>query len=217
MSVILEFTIKSDEFSLGRVLTAESDLQVSLEAIVPTGDKIFPFFWVDSAEDTFADFEERVRAHPMVRQLTRLDRLDNMSLYSATWETKPESVVSGLTASDGAILTARGTREMWTFTTRFVDHTDLETFQSYLRDHDIHIDIDLITDLTKDERSGFFVDLTDDQREAIVFAVSEGYFEVPRRVDLEEIAEEFQITRQAASELIRRAEKEILRTVLLES
>ena len=46
-------------------------------------------------------------------------------------------------------------------------------------------------------------------------AVEEGYFSVPRGTTLEEIAEEAGITRQAASERVRRGAETVLRKSLI--
>lgn len=103
MSVLLEFTLPSDEFVLGQVLTRGPDVRVSLERIVPTGNQVFPFFWAQIDGD-FESFEERVRTHPRVKELHVLDRLDGMNLYRAVWETEPESLIAGIEEADGTVL-----------------------------------------------------------------------------------------------------------------
>jgi predicted DNA binding protein len=45
--------------------------------------------------------------------------------------------------------------------------------------------------------------------------VQRGYFEIPRRVTLTDLAEELGITRQATSERIRRGVNAVLRSVLV--
>ncbi|WP_394349503.1 helix-turn-helix domain-containing protein [Natronococcus pandeyae] len=47
--------------------------------------------------------------------------------------------------------------------------------------------------------------LTTPQREALACAVRHGYFEIPRRISLEELAAELGVTHQALSERLRRA------------
>jgi predicted DNA binding protein len=217
MSVVLEFTIPADGFSLGRVLTGDTDVEIRLEAIVPTGDDVLPFFWVEGTDDDVDTFERRVRSRSMVKQLTCLDRLDDVALYRVTWETEPESLVSGLSEASGTMLSGRGSRDGWRFEVRFSDHADLTAFQNFLTDHDIRVHIERLVTLSGNERGSFSFDLTDEQREALVLAVSQGYFEVPRRIDLTDVAEELDITRQAASELVRRGANTVLRKALLEA
>lgn len=217
MSVIVEFTIPSGEFSLGKVLTQNTDVEATLEAIVPTGGDILPFFWIRNPEEDLAEFERTVRSHPMVAELVRLDQLETMALYRAEWETEPESLVSAITEANGTILNARGNRERWTFDIRFGDHADLTTFQNFLTSHEIRVHIERISTLTGNERGSFAFDLSEEQRRALVLAVSKGYFEVPRQIDLTAVADELDITRQAASELVRRGANTVLNKVLLEA
>lgn len=53
-------------------------------------------------------------------------------------------------------------------------------------------------------------ELTDRQREAITLAISRGYYESPRRVTTEELAEELGISQPSLSGLLRRAERQLL-------
>lgn len=52
--------------------------------------------------------------------------------------------------------------------------------------------------------------LTDRQREAVTLAVSRGYYENPRQVTTEELAEELGISQPSLSGLLRRAERQLL-------
>lgn len=218
MSVAVEFTIPSDAFTLGQVLSADTEIEVSLEAIVPTDDDVLPFFWLETSDaDELESFEQTVREHPMVQQLTPLDRLDDGTLYRAKWKREPESLVAGIRETNGTVLSARGTSDRWTFTVRFEDHGDLTAFQNFLTEHGIRVHFDRITNQTETRPAAAAFDLTDQQREALVSAVSRGYFEVPRRANLSDVAADLDITRQAASELVRRGANTVLRKVLLEA
>jgi len=52
--------------------------------------------------------------------------------------------------------------------------------------------------------------IPDRQRELLNLALEEGYFDIPRRVTLEELAEEMGITKTTASNHLRKAEREIM-------
>lgn len=52
--------------------------------------------------------------------------------------------------------------------------------------------------------------LTDRQREVLMYAISAGYFQVPRKLGLKELAEELDMSEGALSELLRRAEGRVL-------
>ncbi len=55
--------------------------------------------------------------------------------------------------------------------------------------------------------------LTEKQREALDVAVSRGYFESPRKATLEELAAEFDISKQAFSQRLSAAERKVLQQV----
>ncbi|MFB9804295.1 helix-turn-helix domain-containing protein [Haladaptatus pallidirubidus] len=59
--------------------------------------------------------------------------------------------------------------------------------------------------------------LTPKQRVALTVALDAGYFDVPRRANLSELAEQLDITPQALSKRLRRAHKTMSRYVLTAS
>jgi hypothetical protein len=58
---------------------------------------------------------------------------------------------------------------------------------------------------TADEDTANDYGLSDKQRQTLLHAVERGYYEVPRETDLDVLAEEMNISHQAASERLRRA------------
>ncbi|GAA5059049.1 helix-turn-helix domain-containing protein [Haladaptatus pallidirubidus] len=58
--------------------------------------------------------------------------------------------------------------------------------------------------------------LTAAQRDALVAAVEHGYYRIPRDIALEDLADSLGISRQAASERLRRGIEQLVTTVLIE-
>ncbi|GAA0530860.1 helix-turn-helix domain-containing protein [Halorubrum ejinorense] len=211
MSVILEFSIPATEFQLGEVLSGSS-MQIELERIVPTGDMIMPFVWVTGDDhDTFADM---VRSQSNVQELLPLDRIGESGLYRIEWEEPPMDLIEGIAQADGVVLEARGLED-WTFRLRFPDHSNLSTFHNYVIENDIPLHIDRTYTLTEATGVGRRFDLSQEQREALLLALGNGYFETPSEISLDELADELDISRQALSNRIRRGNLKILREVLL--
>ncbi|MDX1748528.1 MAG: helix-turn-helix domain-containing protein [Halobacteriales archaeon] len=215
MSVVADFTISGDTFQLGRLLTFEDGVSIELERLVPTGNEVMPYFWVAMPDSDFEAFERMVRADPLVSRLNVLDRVGDETLYAIEWKRVPESLIQGIVQTGGAILEGRGAEGHWRFMIRFPDHKCLTEFNEFLTEHDIDIQVDRIYTQTDEHRREYAFDLTDEQREAIVSAVRRGYFEVPRGVTLSDLAEDLGITRQAASERVRRGANAVLSGVLL--
>lgn len=80
MSVILEFTIETDAFELGRVLARPPPHgHVELERVIPMQNHLMPFLWVTGV-DTEA-FEASVRKQPSIKTIHALDHVEGSTLY----------------------------------------------------------------------------------------------------------------------------------------
>lgn len=215
MSVILEFSIPGDEFSLGRVLSGPPDMHLELERIVPTREMVMPFVWATG--DDFVAFEERVRDNPHVKELFALDKVGDSGLYRIEWTAiHDQDIIDGISKTDGTVLEASG-NTTWTFRLRFPDHDHLSQFYNYCTDHGISIHIERMYTSREEGHGGYQFGLSQEQLEAIVLALRRGYFATPKEVTLDELATELGISRQALSNRIRRANETVLQTVLLTS
>lgn len=58
-----------------------------------------------------------------------------------------------------------------------------------------------------------FLKLTDRQKEIVYYAIQQGYFEIPRRINSKKIANHFKISRSALYEHLRKIEKIIYNTI----
>lgn len=214
MSVILECTISSAGFQLGEVLSAPEGMEFELERVVPMGEAVAPFVWV-VGEDRSA-FEERVRSRPEVKELHVLDTLENKGLYRIEWEDSPTDLVDAIVAAGGSVLQGRGNGD-WEFRLRFPDHEKLSAFYTDVTGRGLPVTIDRTYTPGESGDTPQRFGLTDEQREALLLALERGYFATPREVQLETIADELDISRQALSNRIRRGNENVLRAALLGS
>ncbi|WP_255170614.1 helix-turn-helix domain-containing protein [Natrononativus amylolyticus] len=217
MSVIVEFTVPTDEFLFGSTLTANCDVAVSLEEIIPTDATTIPYFWATGAD--LEAFERRALADPHIDAITQFDRIDDSALYRVDWHHDDVGLLEALVETGAVVLEAyseeNAEANRWNFRVRFPNHDLLGQFYNVCTDHGIAITIGRVYTLTEASRAGRAFELTPDQREALVLAVREGYFKVPRETDLGEIAAELGISQQATSKRIRRGADKVLRTSLL--
>jgi hypothetical protein len=211
MTVIVEFTIGSDDFALGQVLSDTPDTHIELERIIPAGEGIVPFLWVRGTD--LDRFEQQVSTHEMVSQFVALDRLDGWTLYRIEWDHPADSLLNGIDATGGAILEA--TRDDgWQFRLRFPNHDALSQFYNYCTEQSIPIHIERSFTLTEKSDVGRQFDLSQPQREALLAALRNGYFDTPSQTSLDELAAGFDISEQALSNRIRRGTKEVLERTL---
>ena len=103
----------------------------------------------------------------------------------------------------------------WSFTVRYRDHAGLTRFHQFYQAHEFPVHIDRVYAPDETSRSEYGFGLTPEQRETLILAVENGYFAVPRETKLDEIAEAVGITRQAASERVRRGTETVLRRALI--
>ncbi|WP_436902604.1 bacterio-opsin activator domain-containing protein [Halovenus halobia] len=107
MSVIVELTVPSDSFELGQILRVEGTTQISVETMVPLGGKPTPFVRVRNDEREL--FEQAVREHPSVNEITHVNTHENETLYSLDWELSDGSLLQRILDLDAvSVLPNRG-------------------------------------------------------------------------------------------------------------
>jgi predicted DNA binding protein len=123
-------------------------------------------------------------------------------------------VYAEMVEAGGIIQRCTATAEGWELQVRFPDNEALAHFHDACTHHDL--DFDLLRKYQQaggnDPSEGF--GLTVKQRELLVHAVQEGYYEVPRDTDLGVVSETMGISHQAGSERLRRAVSLLVRNAL---
>jgi len=202
VSVIAEFTIPGADFVLGRALQRTTGLSVELEKMIPMDETAIPYFWV-VGEGT-EQFDEVLAEEPELTEFEVIDELDGRALYRAEWSTDADTFVRQI-ASHGAVLQETGgDADRWTFQLRFGDSHQLSAFHTACREQGIDLTVKSLYNPIEPTTGGGVEELTDAQRSLIETVYSEGYFDVPRKVTLVEVADELGISDQAVNERLRR-------------
>ena len=202
MTVIAHLRIPVNSFELGRILGLEPGTTIELETLVPIGEKAVPFFSV--SEDVRETFEETVRKHPSVEQITEVSRTDNETLYSLDWHVGRDIFFQGVFEQDGQLLSATGTADAWEFELRFPTHDKLGEFQEYCSNARIPLEVGRVYNPVRPE-TGLWYGLTEAQRDALVLAVEGGYYSIPREMSTNDLGRALEISDQAVTERLRRA------------
>ncbi|MDS0301334.1 helix-turn-helix domain-containing protein [Halogeometricum sp. S1BR25-6] len=212
MSVVVEFTLPAESFPFGRSTSGDPSVRVQLERLVPLKESRIPFLWV-TGED-FDQFERHLRESEVVTRVEAVTRLGDSVLYQTEWDTDKETFLNGVSDQNGAIMEGHGNSE-WSFTVRFPNHAALTGFHQFYQAHDFPVHIDRVYAPDETSRTEYGFGLTPEQRDTLMIAVENGYFSVPRGTTLDEIAGEIGITKQAASERVRRGTETVLRKALI--
>lgn len=200
--LIVEFDLDSP--ILREALERTPEMTVTTEEVYRiSDDEIRYLFWADGGD--VEAFESALATDPTVTNLTELTALPSRRLYRVDFTERGIMGASFPVWSelDVVLLESRGTHQGWQLRMRFPNRDRLADYREYCRLNDIRFDLQAVYDEAKrahesDDR------VSDNQRMALATALEAGYFEVPRRASLADVAELLGVSSQATSERLRR-------------
>lgn len=151
-----------------------------------------------------------IRESPDVSDVTRLDERDCETVYRLTWTEAGPALVDYVLETDGTVLATVAVDDNWSFDLRFPDRDAVARFYAHYDDATHPLTIRRVQPTGRAQQAPSDV-LTVPQREALVRAVEAGYFEVPRKTSLNDLADELGISDTAVSQRLRRGLENILR------
>ena len=200
MLVTVEFGVPAEQFLLGDTLPAFPDAVVEGEWLIPTEIGVCPYLWVTDAP--LEEFERRGRADSTVEYLELQAELDDGGLFAVEWALLEDSFARYVVEASGVVLEFEGDAERWGVKMRFPDRTDASELSEASEVYGVPLCIERVQEVTTPKVAQYNV--TPKQREMLVLALERGYYEMPRRVTMEELADELGISTGAASERFRR-------------
>ena len=201
-SVIRAFALSPTGFQLGVVLSVEATAPITLKTMVTLGTQAVPLFQV--VGETDESFQSNIKAHEVVSDINVVNEHDDTVLYALDWDVATDTFLDRIRSHGGHLLEAAGGQDSWSMEIRFPSHDTLGAFQADCKDTQTPIDITRIFNPTKPD-AGPWYGLTAPQRETLMFAVEQGYYSLPREASTVAVADEFDISDQAATERLRRA------------
>lgn len=206
MSIIAEYTISIDDFALRETLSEASDIEVEVEKVVAHNeDRVMPYVWV-VADDEDA-IEGCVREDPSVNDVDQINDTDDGTLYHMDWVENIEVLVHIMVEENGTVLSAATIDENWQLRVLFPDRDALTNTHDYAEKNGFSLTLEALYEMDN-EREGRF-GLSSAQHEVLRLATERGYFDIPRETSLEELADELEVSTQALSERLRRAQKNL--------
>jgi len=205
MSVFAEFSAPVTAFPSGEHLTGSSGVSVEFQRAVPAGRAEHQLWLSGEGRDRLV---ESLRADPSVESVDVLDELPGGTLVGVRWERVEAPLFDIVEAAGATVLEATGTDEEWTVTLRFTGQEALSTFYEAARRRGIEVELREILG----ERLAAVDDygLSAVQRETLSTAFEAGYFDVPRRTTISDLAERLGVSDQAVSERLRRGLARVL-------
>ncbi|QLG48588.1 helix-turn-helix domain-containing protein [Natrinema halophilum] len=179
-----------------RDVTVEPDYWITVEP-----DRTHVFVTVYGT--AFEEFETALETDSTVTDPVLVDRYPDRRVYRVTLAPRAVTFSAATAEIGGRLLDLSSSRDGWLVQLRFPDRDRLVEFNDYCRDREISVTVDHLR-VSDDEGDGV-VALTDKQQELLTVAHEEGYFDVPRGISQDELADRLDVSKSAVSQRLRRA------------
>lgn len=210
--LVVEFQV--DTPFLREALVAVPGATITLEELYRTEDRGIVHFWLEDCDQQA--FEDGLAADPTVTDAVTLAETGARWLYRVACTDYGWQVVTFPSWSelDITFLAATASHEGCDVRLRLPSRTALKEYRAVCAERDLNFQLQSLYE-EREAATGADAQLTTDQREALVTAYRLGYFQVPRRASLTEVAEPFDISPQALSERLRRGTSTLVKASLL--
>ena len=209
---VIRGEVPAEEFALYETLSSSLDVEFEVERIVETGEEAaMPLVWVRGADQEAVS--DAFESDPSVQGIELLSAFDDEQLYRMDWVADVDLVLQMLTNSEATITDGYGTDGRWYLRVLYPDRESLSKTTEFRDEEGLTFDVTAIREM-EGEPVGRY-GLTAEQFEALEAALDAGYYEVPRDIDQNELAEELGISHQALSERLRRATGALVEDALL--
>jgi len=208
MCVVATFTVPGEHCLFSRAVPETNSVEIELDRVVPLGGLLTPMLWVRDGANECEDFVAALEAQSPVERVTELERADARRLYKLDWASQPDGVIGHLLETDAAVLTATGTAEGFDFVIRFNTSDALSDFHERCRDSGVKLEVTGVRQRQDTEEDG--PGLTAQQRETLLRAYEEGYYDVPRNATHEDVGDALGCSGGTVGEHLRKIEATIL-------
>ncbi|KYH24185.1 HTH DNA binding domain protein [Halalkalicoccus paucihalophilus] len=159
-----------------------------------------PLFWVMSEHER--SVKETLRTDPLVEQIDQLTHASDRVLYAVSWSPDVDALVTILLDLEIDVMRAEGTAEFWEFRLQFMNRETLTQFRHRCADEAIELDLlGLYNPMMPAEKGP----LSSEQYDVLAMAYGNGYWDVPRRITQNELAELIGISETTISKRLRTA------------
>lgn len=214
MSTIAEVTLPATEFALHETLETVPEVKFEIERVVAHDtDYVMPLVWATDEKADRETLDEALADDPTVENEETLVALNEECLYRMEWVENIQVVLHTLLDQEGTILNAGGRNDEWHLRVLFPDRESLSATYDFCDEENLALTVTSIYELSGENRDRY--GLTETQHETLVTAVEEGYFDIPQKSTLDNLAAELDISHQALSERLHRGHKTLIENALI--
>jgi hypothetical protein len=208
--VIADIVVSDETSPLQTAVGEHGTAELEVQSCVAEEGAVAPFVWIHGSPESIDAVERSFEDEPTIassRRMTECDDGDDRRLYRIEWVDE-RSVLGQLVEHSGTVLSATLDGGGWHIQFVFPTREGLSAaYEDWDTDRwEIYVDRIVSCDEESIETTG----LTDEQHQAMERAVERGYYDIPRRITLKELAADLEISHQALSERLRRANRNLI-------
>jgi hypothetical protein len=202
MSQMVEATLPANQFALHATFERYPEATFEVVRLVAEGtDRLMPFVWTAGTE--MDELLDALQQDPSTDNVELLAEFDEESLLRMEWKAHIRVILYILLEENATIIDAVGKHTAWRFRILFPEHEAVSTTHEFCEEYDIDLEFERIYQLSDSFRRGQY-GLSEQQYEPLVRASQEGYYDIPRGIELQELAEQLDVSHQSLSERLRR-------------
>ncbi|WP_129113489.1 helix-turn-helix domain-containing protein [Halegenticoccus tardaugens] len=212
MSLISVLSIAHPDLALIPTIKAHPDARIDAISHSTTDPETGMFFFVVSGVSDAVD-DTLDRDHT-VERWTLVDDAGGNRIYRIRHTMETKLISTKTIELGGILLEAVSNGQGWDVRLHLPDREALADLWAFCKREGYSFELHRM--FRQDEWvSGVTAELTDEQRDALLLAYEEGYFEEPREASLEDLAERLDISPTAVGGRIRRGTHQLVRATLV--
>ena len=207
MTVFADYRLGAEDLALGRA--APSGVTAELDRVFEDPETVVGYVWV--CGDGVDQFRSALADQRPVETARSVETGPDRHLLRYEYRDGSGDLLSAALDHDADVLEAAGDGDRWRTLLEFPDGDRLARFQASVADGDgdsvspeLNCAYGVADPRTTDGG------LTERQRETLVAAYRGGYYDIPRRKTLVDLAAELGVSDQAVSERLRRGERKVI-------
>lgn len=208
MGYIAEIHLSHDELLLQPTILASNGVKIRHEygmGKAPDSKTVFV-----SAIGTPTDtFDGVLEDDPTVNRSTRIVEFEDRTIYRVQTVTERVPVANIFSDVNGYVVDAQSDDSGWVVRTHLPSRDAISIVRDYFHDRDVNFRVVRLFDSESIDRMEV-AGLTEKQRDLLLSALYNGYYDIPRRASQEDLADQFEVSTSAISKQLRRAVSQLI-------
>lgn len=207
MALTAEFQLQSPELPLVDVAADVPNL--TFELVDDEQTQSGPVVFIIRANgQTFNGLRTALQGSPYVREHTLISDVESTQIYQVVMDGPQPAELDELSFQKTVVEQLTITADGWHIRQQFATRDEFDAYREFCRENDGSFHLKRLYESTSTDAE--LIGLSDKQREALLAAYQEGYFNVPQQASLDEVAATLEISRSALAERLRRAQSHLI-------